>query len=105
MSLPMTQEAAPLSTDPAGVVRVRGTRVTLGTVVYAFREGASAEEIACRYPSLNLPEVYAVIAYYLHHQGVVDDYLVERESEAEEVRDSNQDRFPNGGVRERLLAR
>jgi len=50
MSLPITQEAAPLTTDPAGLVRVRGSRVTLDTVVYAFREGASAEEIACRYP-------------------------------------------------------
>ena len=104
-SLPITQEAAPLTTDPTGVVSIRGTRVTLDTVVYAFREGASAEEIACRYPSLNLPDAYAVIAYYLHHQRVVDEYLVEREREAEEVRDSNQDRFPNGGVRERLLAR
>ena len=105
MPPPITQEAAPLTTDPTGVVRVRGTRVTLDTVVYAFREGASAEEIVSRYPSLNLPDVYAVIAYDLHHQGVVDQYLVEREREAEEVRQCNQARFPSGGVRERLLAR
>lgn len=38
--------------DADGVVRVAGTRVTLDTVVAAFEEGATAEEIAQQYPSL-----------------------------------------------------
>lgn len=31
--------------DADGVVRVGGTRVTLDTIVFAFEEGATAEEI------------------------------------------------------------
>jgi hypothetical protein len=33
----------PLEVDADGVVRVGGTRVTLDTIVDAFREGATAE--------------------------------------------------------------
>jgi uncharacterized protein (DUF433 family) len=53
------------------------TRVTLDTVVAAFREGATAEEIAQQYPSLTLAATYATIAYYLNHQAEIDTYLRE----------------------------
>ena len=52
----------PLQTDADGVIRVGGTRVTLETVVEAFQQGATAEEIVQQYPSLALAEVYAVLA-------------------------------------------
>ena len=39
----------PLSQDAHGIIRVANTRVTLDTVVIAFKLGASAEEIADRY--------------------------------------------------------
>lgn len=35
----------PLETSADGVIRVRGTRITLDTVWAAFNEGATAEEI------------------------------------------------------------
>lgn len=105
MPLSITAEPAPLTTDPRGVVKVGGTRVTLDTVVYAFQEGASAEEIVCRYPTLELADVYATITYYLRHQSAVETYLSEREKRAEGVRRQNEMRFPPSGVRERLLAR
>ena len=81
------------------------TRVPLDAVVAAFREGATAEEIAQQYPSLRLAAVYAVIGYYLRHQREVDDYLHERQQQAAEVRRSNEARFDPAGVRDRLLAR
>ncbi len=44
----------------------------------------------CREPSpcstLTLPDVYAVIAYYLRHRGEIEDYLARRERQAQEVR-------------------
>ena len=40
----------PLTTDADGVLRVTGTRVTLGSVAIAFDRGATAEEIVHRYP-------------------------------------------------------
>jgi hypothetical protein len=35
--------------------------------------------------TLALPDVYAVIAYYLRHRGEVEGYLAQREQKAEEV--------------------
>src|SRR4051794_8431499 len=105
MSLSLATEPTPLTTDRNGVVRVGGTRVTLDTVVGAFREGATAEEIAQQYPSLQLADVYAVIAYYLRHPSEVESYLQHRSQEAAVVRQQNEARFDPTGVRDRLLAR
>jgi Protein of unknown function (DUF433) len=44
--------AVPLSQDASGVVRVGGTRVTLTTVIYAWQQGHSAEEILEQFSSL-----------------------------------------------------
>ena len=42
------------------VCRVGNSRVTLLTLIDAFQEGASPEEIYQEYPSLHLADVYAV---------------------------------------------
>jgi uncharacterized protein (DUF433 family) len=105
MSLVLAAEPLPLVTDADGVVRVANTRVTLDTIVAAFQDGLTAEEIAAQYPSLGLGEVYAVIGYYLCHQAEVDAYLAAREQRAKDVRQENERRFNPVGVRSRLLAR
>jgi len=91
--------------DTDGVVRVGETRVTLDTVIAVFKEGATPEEIVYRYPSLRLPDVYAVISYYLHHSQEVEVYLSQRNLESNQIRVQNQARFDSTGIRERLLAR
>ncbi|MGH3913092.1 MAG: DUF433 domain-containing protein [Pseudonocardiaceae bacterium] len=98
-------EPVPLSRDAHGVLRVGLSRVTLDVVVGAFREGATAEEIAHQYPTLDLADVYAVISYYLRHQGEVKLYLSRRHDEAEIVRRHNEARVDPSGIRDRLLAR
>jgi uncharacterized protein (DUF433 family) len=105
MSLTIKKEQVPLKTDSDGVVRVGGTRVTLDTVMAAFKEGAAPEEIVYRYPSLRLADVYAVISYYLRRTREVENYLRQRQHYAEEVRKENQARFDLHGIRDRLLAR
>lgn len=102
--LPVT-EIVPLETDSNGVVRVGKTRVTLDTVVAAFCQGATAEEIAHQYPSLDLADVYQIIGYYLRRPTEVEEYLRERKAKAEAVRGQNEARFDPQGVRARLLAR
>lgn len=102
---PLTTEPIPLKCDAEGVIRVAETRVRLDTVVFAFKAGATAEEIVQQYPSLTLSDVYAVLTYYLRHQAEVDAYLAGREAEAARCRAENQSRFPSQGIRERLLAR
>src|SRR5438093_1298640 len=105
MSLVISTEPVSLEMDSDGVIHVKGTRVTLDTVVAAFAEGATAEEIALQYPTLALADVYGVLSYYLRRRNEVDTYLREREQGATGVRQENERRFDPQGVRERLLAR
>ena len=63
MTLAIVAEPAPLKLNEDGVVLVGNTRVTLDTVVAAFLEGATAEEIVEQYPSLQLPNIYSVIGF------------------------------------------
>ena len=105
MTLVVTPQSPPLTTDADGVVRVGGTRVTLETVVGAFHDGATAEEIVQQYPSLALADVYAVISYYLNERAEVDAYLRQERQRSEQVREQNERQFDPTGVRERLLAR
>ena len=105
MTMTVAAETPPLSADATGVFRVGDSRVTLDTVVGAFRDGATAEEIAEQYPAISLGQVYAVIAYYLAHTAEVDDYLLAREQTAAEVRRANERLFEPTGIRARLMAR
>ncbi len=105
MSLQVTAEPVPLASDADGVVRVGASRVTLDTVVAAFREGMTPEGIVEQYPSLRLAEVYSVIGYVLNHREEIETYLRDRQRVAETVRRENEARFDPAGVRDRLLAR
>lgn len=95
----------PLRIGEGGAVRVGKTRVTLDAVVYAFNEGCTAEEIMLRYRTLDLPDIYAVLAYYLFHREEVDAYIEQRRVEAAELRQKIEEICPPDGFRERLLAR
>ena len=105
MSLKISSDPAPLATDEDGVVRVEGTRIRLETVVYAFNQGASAEEIFQQYPSLTLSNIYATISYYLQHRSSVDAYVQERRREHDQIKQLNESRSDPAGLRERLLKR
>ncbi len=105
MTLTIETEPLPLHVDADGVVRVGGTRVTLDTVIIAFRQGSTAEEIVEQYPSLKLADVYMVVGYYLRRQDEVDAYLAERQRQGEEIRRQFESHFGSQGLRDRLLAR
>jgi uncharacterized protein (DUF433 family) len=105
MATPIKAGPIPLAMDADGVLRVGGTRVTLDTVVGAFQDGATPEEIVVQYPALALADVYAVISYYLQNRADVEAYLHERQAFAAEVRKQNEARFDSQGIRERLLVR
>jgi uncharacterized protein (DUF433 family) len=105
MAISMATERIPLVTNADGVVQIGGTHVTLDTVVAAFGDGATAEEIVHQYPALQLADVYAVITYYLRQRPEVEAYLHQRQRQASEARKQNEARFDPQGVRDRLLAR
>lgn len=105
MTLPLTADPVPLTIDEDGVARVGGTRVTLDTVVGTFKQGATPEEILCRYPALRLGDIYAAIAYYLRHREHVEAYIRERDKIREAVHKEIDARSDMHDLRERLLAR
>lgn len=96
---------SPLRIDEDGAIRVGRTRVTIDSILWSFHAGASAEQIAEKYPSVELGDVYAVIAYYLWNRERVNDYLTRRRREEDTVLEAISQRFPREGLRERLLAR
>ena len=100
-ALPIAAQC-PFSPTPTGR---QGTRVTLDSVVTAFRAGATAEEIAQKFPSTPLADVYLIIAHYLHHAAEIDSYLSGQRAEAAALRQSTEQRFDPTGLRARLLAR
>jgi len=106
MVLAIKSDPVPLRIDSEGAIRIGNTRITLELVVQSYYEGLTAEEIAARFDTLDVGDVYSVLGYYLHHQDEVHEYLREREHYAAEVwarieaRQGSQD-----GLREKLLAR
>ena len=80
-----TTQTLPLRVTDDGTVRVASTRVSLDSVVHHYKLGASAEQIAQKFPALDLADVYAAIAYYLNHVHEVEDYLRRQEVEGDEV--------------------
>ena len=87
------------------VVRVVGTRVSLDTIVRAFEDGNTPEEIALQYDSVPLADIYLTVGYYLSHRTEVREYLERRRIEAEALRREIEAKNDTAGIRERLLAR
>ena len=55
--------------------RVKGSRVSLDSVIIAFLRGASPESIQRSFPTISLEAVYGAIAFYLANQNEIDEYL------------------------------
>jgi len=57
-------------------IRIKGRRIGIESVLYEYVHRAqTAEEIAARFPTLSLEEIYATILFYLHNQEAVSQYL------------------------------
>ena len=77
---------------------VVGTRISLGSIVHAFRRGESPETICQNFELLRLEEVYGAIAHYLANQADIDAYQNDRWAEGER----NAGPLP-ANLRERLM--
>jgi uncharacterized protein (DUF433 family) len=54
---------------------IKGSRVPLDSVVHEFRAGSSPESIREAFPTLSLEQVYGAIAFFLGHQGEVEESI------------------------------
>jgi uncharacterized protein (DUF433 family) len=81
-----------------GDIRLRGTRVGIETVLYDYLyRDSTAEQIAERYPTISLEQVYATITWYLHDRQRGDEYLNNWLARGEQAR-AEQARNPSPGV-------
>jgi uncharacterized protein (DUF433 family) len=80
---------------------VAGTRVSLDSIVHAFRRGESPETICQNFELLRLEEVYGAVAYYLANQAEIDAYLLRQDQKWADGR-RNAEPLPTG-LRERLM--
>jgi uncharacterized protein (DUF433 family) len=80
---------------------VVGTRISLDSIVHAFRRGESPESICQNFELLRLEEVYGAIAYYLANQADMDAYLIRQGEKWAEGR-RNAEPLP-ANLRERLM--
>lgn len=102
-------QAMPLRVTEDGTIRVADSRVSLDSVLQHYKLGASAEQIAQKFPALDLADVYAAISYYLNHEETVEEYLRQQEARGDEVQEeieSNPQYQENSReLRARVLAR
>src|SRR5436853_7090303 len=74
---------------------IAGTRISLDSVVYAFRDGLSPETIQREYfPSLSLEQVYGAVTYYLGLRIEIDAYLEQAKAKYESLRRASQQADP-----------
>jgi uncharacterized protein (DUF433 family) len=64
---------------------IKGTRISLDSVVYGFLSGESPESIAQNFPLLSLEQVYGGIAFYLANRELIDEYLEAEAAEFEKL--------------------
>ncbi len=105
MNLVSASYPHPLREDAHGVVRVGPTRVTLSSVVALFEQGASAEEIALRYDTVPLGDIYATLSFYIAHRDVVRAYIEGEQQASQRAREAAERRSPFVDLRRRLAAR
>ncbi|WP_448574071.1 DUF433 domain-containing protein [Trichothermofontia sp.] len=97
--------APPFHWDEAGGIRIAQSRVTLDSLLAAYQQGATPEEIAVQYPVLSLGDIYATISYYLNHRQAIDTYLAQRQQNAEQHRQQFVQQHNLADLRQRLRDR
>lgn len=74
---------------------ITDSRVSLDSVIYAFRDGLSPETIQQEcFPALSLEQVYGAVTYYLANRKEVDAYLEQAKAEYESLRETSRQTDP-----------
>jgi uncharacterized protein (DUF433 family) len=79
---------------------IKGKRISLDSVVYAFHRGQSPESIRQSFPLLTLEEIYGAITFYLANRDDVDRNIHEDDAAFEELH--RQSKEQNAAVYARI---
>ena len=95
-------EGIPLNYDHSGTIRVKGSRVTLHTIIGCMQQGDTPDEIHEGFPTVTLAQINTIIDWYLNNQVEADEYLQEGEAEGERIRKEIQSQPEYAAFREKL---
>lgn len=85
-----------------GGLYITGSRISMATLIHAFRSGDSPETIQRDFPSLTLAQVYGSIAYFLTNEAECEAYLVDEERVWREI--DQKAEAANSPLQQRLRA-
>jgi uncharacterized protein (DUF433 family) len=111
MNLALEAIPVPLRDDGHGGLRVGPTRVSLESVWHLHQQGASPADIVRAFDTLQLADVYAVLAWALRHSEDPGAYLKGRDEEAAQTRRQLEEarltpsREGSAKLKEKLMAR
>ncbi len=76
-------------------IRIKGTRIGIESILYEhIYRNKTAEQIAERFPSLKLEQIYATILYYLHNREKIEAYLLDWLNFSREARERQAENPP-----------
>jgi uncharacterized protein (DUF433 family) len=59
-------------------IRIKGHRIGIEDVLYEYIHNAmTPDELAVRFPTLTLEEIYATLLYYVRNKAAMDQYLAD----------------------------
>lgn len=81
-------------------IRIRGTRIGIESILYEYiHRSQSPEEIAERFHTVSLEQVYATILYYLHNRPQLDAYVADWLAFSRTAREAQERNPPSVVVR------
>jgi uncharacterized protein (DUF433 family) len=92
-------------TDPAEVIRLKGTRINLEMIVRLLQEGMLPEQIRDYFVAPpGLDQVYAAVTFYLMNRKAVEDYIRRGDERAEQLRREYEAAHPeSAALRNRVV--
>ena len=83
-----TTQTIPLTPWKDGTIRVKGSRMLVDMIIYAYKNGECPEDIFDSFPSdvYSVADIYSIIAYYLSNKEKFEKYLAKREAHREKVK-------------------
>lgn len=92
----MTQIENPVSLgdyvrrEADGALYVAGSRISIESLIAAFRDGESPESIQEAYEVLSLEQVYGAITWCLAHPAEVDEYMRHQDQLWQKAREQSE---------------
>ena len=86
-----------------GEYRVKGHRICLHHILWAYRDGVAAHAMVFYYPTLSLDEIEKVLAFYEANRVAVDDFMTRYQTVLDRQRAEGK-QLDREGLRKRFEA-